>query len=252
MRTTAVAVVLLIVLSIATYMRRPAPGTTTTPANSAVAAAERQLAPDNRPDLIRESDDPQTVVTNAEKAIRQVAQPYRCQFQSSTQSGPGSTENTILEVASPERYRELVRERSGREPVHEREVIMVLDDGYWRENSGPWQRVSPERMAFAKKYGIPLPIMSGFGYRFDGSDGPTARAALKFGGRQILDGTPVFVYDFRAEAIVGEGKTLRYWIGTQDGLPHKTEEVQLSKDFGTARMVTVCAYGHAIVIEPPK
>src|SRR5690349_18949886 len=121
---SAAVVWLLSVFAGVCYWRRPAPGG---PGRSAAAVAEGVAAAaparDTRPKVIKESDDPIEVVTNAEKAILSVAQRFRCQFVDS-HSGAGSSPSTVLEVASRERFRYVATERGRNNSPKKTETIV--------------------------------------------------------------------------------------------------------------------------------
>jgi len=202
-----------------------------------------------RKELIKPNDDPASVVTKAELALAQDFR-HRCQTETSTNSGPGVHDLVLFEVAAPYRFRMFVEEKTARDTTQRREIIMINDKVYHREGDEAWQELGPEWVGYFRKSigGPPMVTSSAVGYRWEGTD-------LKFAGRDMLDGEPTLRYDFSFDDRAELAKTIKYWVGVYDGLPHKTEEAVTTRGWGSAPIhshtVTHCTFGGHIAISSP-
>lgn len=231
-----------------------------------VAAATRpeRAGANGRPDIISSTDDPATVVTNAQRLMLSVEKPYTCSFHKEHRDGsddlyyraangthPVATD-IRFEVAAKDRYR----------TTNDRQSILTVGDEMYISSDGTaWYRVPPEQLPTARLLapnslagsdGFRLPEMSGISQSFTGSNSPQ----LHFVRRQNVgaaEPTLVFEAKFSARETGALEKTLRYWIGTRDGLIHKTEEIANHGPYvGTDEALTTCAYPREMKIEPPQ
>ncbi len=210
------------------------------PAQTAAAAEQRKGA------SVSETDDPVQVISRAQQAMLGSATPYRCQFEDSADSEPDRSEKITLEIADRDHYRVLTEVQSGTEPSQSAETIYDGNDVYTRARESSWRKLSRDKAPWLQPVFPPLPLMSGLREPL-GESG----AKLKFDGPQELDGASVFRYVMTDSTPSPSGKTLHYWIGARDGLPHKVEVVQQNGDSGAAKMTSICSFGDTILIRPP-
>jgi hypothetical protein len=200
-----------------------------------------------RRELIKPNDEPATVVTKAELALTQDFR-HRCQTENSGNSGPGTHVLVLFEVAAPYQFRIATEEKTDGQPTQRREIIMIKDEAYLREGDQTWQK-SPEWAGYFRKLtgGPPMVASSGLD-RWEGT-------GLKFAGQDVIDGEPTLRYDATIDDHVGMVKTIKYWIGVYDGLPHKTEEALTTKVWGSAPIrshtETRCTFSGHVAISSP-
>jgi hypothetical protein len=91
--------------------------------------------------------------------------------------------------------------------------------------------------------------IAGWNYRFNDING---RLLLRLVGREELDGISVLFYEMPLDDPAANNRSwkVRYWIGTNDVLPHKSEVVQYSDGSEVARETTTCRY-ELVTIKPP-
>lgn len=194
-------------------------------------------------DVIRPEDDPEKVVAAAREAMLNVRQPYRCQF---VWPGLGSRLNDVstFEAVDREHYRLAIEKRAGALVQKDDEWIMAGGEAFHRKAEGPWQRMTASELEWwQQKVGPPLPMMSGLGLAFD-NDRQNPSFRLHQGRQRLGD---VEVYEYSA---AWTGKTLSFWIGVKDGLPHKTLEFSDNKSIGRSEMTTACTF-EPVTINPP-
>ncbi|HKV91404.1 MAG TPA: hypothetical protein VJW20_02530 [Candidatus Angelobacter sp.] len=200
-----------------------------------------------RKEVIHASDDPSTVVRDAEAKFAQDFN-HRCQMENSGNSGPGWQDHQVYEVAAPDRYRIITENRLGGE-LQKGEILVIKDEAYRRLGDGAWQKMDPRWMGYLKKTGgPPMPISSAIGYRID-------PGSVKFAGNDRVDGETTLRYEMNADNHVEMTKQIVYWVGVHDGLPHKTEERVETKSWGSAPMtshsVMSCTFGEHLKIDAP-
>jgi hypothetical protein len=181
-----------------------------------------------RREVISATDDPATVVRNAEMKFFQDFS-HRCRTEASGNSGPGHRDKMVFEVAGPNRYRVVSEQQQG-QGTQTGELLVIGDAAYRREGSGAWQKLGPEWTGYLRRSGAggpPLPISSGMGYRIDAG-------TVRFTGRETVEGEATLRYESDIDDHVEMTKKLVYWVGVHDGLPHKTEESVETKIWGSA------------------
>jgi hypothetical protein len=200
-----------------------------------------------RREIISTADDPVTVVKNAETKFSKDFT-HRCRMESTGNSGPGWQDKQLYEVAAADRYR-IVSEKKNGTQTQQGELLVIREDIYQRQDEGPWRKLGPEWGAyFRRSGGPPMPMSSAIGYRIDSG-------SLRFTGREDVEGEPSLRYQMDIDDHVEMKKTIVYWVGAYDGLPHKTEESVQTKMWGSApmtrRAVMYCSYGEHPSIKAP-
>ena len=200
-----------------------------------------------RKEVIHATDDPSTVVKDAEAKFAKDVN-HRCQMESSGNSGPGWQDRQVYEVAAPDRYRITTENRMAGE-VKKGEIVVIQDEAYQRLGDGAWQKMDPRWMGYLKKTGgPPMPISSAIGYRID-------PGSVKLAGNDKLEGEATLRYELNASNQVGMTKMIVYWVGVHDGLPHKTEESVETQSWGTAPVMShaamSCTFGENLKIDAP-
>src|ERR1700756_2666971 len=100
---------------------------------------------DSSPSEIKDGEDPLQVFQQAGNGLRHSTF-YRCQEESSGNSGPGWHKSQSYEVAAPDRMRMVSQEGSDRV-----EWLLVGDSYYQKPNGGSWKKLtSPQEVALAK------------------------------------------------------------------------------------------------------
>lgn len=100
---------------------------------------------DSSPSEIKDGEDPLQVFQQAGNGLRHSTF-YRCQEESSGNSGPGWHKSQSYEVAAPDRMRMVSQDGSDRV-----EWLLVGDSYYQKPNGGSWKKLtSPQEVALAK------------------------------------------------------------------------------------------------------
>jgi hypothetical protein len=98
-------------------------------AHAKKAVTDEDLGPQLAP--VSETDDPAQVVNKARRAWM-TDMPRSCREFSSNNSGPGSSNESLREMAAPDHTRIVVERRSGSDPGHT-ELIVIGSDMYSRK-----------------------------------------------------------------------------------------------------------------------
>lgn len=196
---------------------------------------------DSGPVEIKDGEDPLQVFEQARIGLLHSTS-YRCQQESSGNSGPGWRKSESYEVAAADRMRMVARE--GSDQV---EWLLIGDDYYEKPNRGPWKKLtSPQELALAKMVfpGLTVPL----GMQFQPGE-------LKSLGDQVVAGVRTVLYRFTTHNVEMD-RTINFWFGKQDSLPRRVEMRTESKSSGTAPIIwqesTSCSYGVVVKIEPPQ
>ena len=204
---------------------------------------------------IAENEDPADVVNKAHAAI--VADTlHTCHREISNNSGPGSTTESVTEVAAPDRGRMVIDRRGGPGPGHT-EMIVIGTDVYYRDGTGPWQKTAAAtRLPTASPFsGVPDGLSRGYtpGLPTQGPWGTN----IHFVQRETINGVPTFLYEdqFHPGGVGIRTQTDDIWVGANDHLPRKAQTVLVESAPGTApitqRDTMTCSYGSAPKIDPP-
>jgi hypothetical protein len=89
---------------------------------------------------VAETDDPAQVVNKARRAWMAAAPPT-CRHEVSNTSGPGSSAESVREIAGADGVHLVVNRRGGMDPGRT-ELILIGDDMYSRTGAGPWRKDS--------------------------------------------------------------------------------------------------------------
>lgn len=193
---------------------------------------------------INSGDDPLDVVERARVALARDTS-HRCRQEVSNNSGPGSFTVLIIEVAGPDRFHMVVEER--RSQPSRKELIIVGDDSYLMTGSGPWIKTKVDARLYHRSTNVQMPERSLLDSQYKGWD-------LKLVGREVLDGAPVFQYQFTFKQS-GFFRTITTWVGINDNLPRGIEIFTEDRSLGSVPVVTrdttSCTYGTSFRIEPP-
>jgi hypothetical protein len=181
---------------------------------------------------ITASDDPAAVIKKAVVAMVNDTS-HRCR---KVISAPGWPFSRTVEFETPDRIH-VSAERGGRPFV---EMMMIGNDSYLREGSGPWKKTSgSEKSNYATDPSNLIPQELKFG------------GSWKLAGQTVIDGVATFQYQMPIRTSDVD-ETVNLWIGAGDYLPRRTQiqshylKLNVSRD-----ETTECTYGVNIKIEPP-
>jgi len=230
MRLTLITVLLLILASVL-YSMRP----------TTAEKMEKQRKAEERLDVVHETDDPAQVIAKAEQAMLEVSRPFHCEFEWSTPPGSRLKGEGILEAATHDQW-QYTYSKIG-DKVEEVQFGDVL---YLREQDAGWQKtnVGPAPWNGA----VPLYALTMLEY-------PTLyrdSAHLQREARERLGDAAVFPYVLTLGNPPLQGKQVRYWIRTRDGLPQKTEESEYSEQQPISTVTASCSFDQKIEIRVPQ
>ena len=147
-----------------------------------------------------------------------------------------------MEFVAPDRFHTKGQSQSEGQPPA-REMIIIGKDTFVRLGNMEWRQV-PAGM------GLGETVQQ---FRPDVTSEMMKREDIKFIGPDVLDGSPVLVYQYKLK---GEEQHLwKMWIGSSDGLPRKNESEAETDSEGkpikTRMNVIYYDYNTNIKIEPP-
>jgi hypothetical protein len=181
---------------------------------------------------ITASDDPAAVIKKAVAAMVHDTS-HGCR---KVISAPGSPFSRTIEFETPDRIH-VSAEQGGRPFV---EMIMIGNDSYLKEGSGPWKKTSgSEKSNSATDPSSLIPKELKFG------------GSWKLAGQTVINGVATFQYQMPLRTSDVD-ETINLWIGAADYLPRRTQiqshylKLNVSRDD-----TTDCTYGGNIKIEPP-
>jgi hypothetical protein len=197
---------------------------------------------DSNPQAIKDGEDPLTVFRRARDGFIHDTS-HRCQEQSSGNSGPGWRKSATYEVAASDRMRFVAQEGSART-----EWLLIGDAYYAKENGSSWRKLTNPQEVRQGQITFPgalIPQEMIFGFQ---------PGDLRSFGDQGVGPTPTILYRYTTHS--GDfDRTVNYWIGKQDSLPHRIEMRTETRSWGTAPIVwtesITCSYGVELKIEPP-
>ena len=195
----------------------------------------------SNPRPVHEADDPVTVVREAWRAF--LADDGRtCHEEVTNNSGPGSLEESLIEVQGRDRIHMMINKQGGPDPGHS-EFIFVGHDKYFRFGKGSWQKFP------ATKYvgEIPLAILSEI----------VDDSGLKLVHGETIEGSPTFLYEntYHPLGVSNRTTTDDIWIGANDHRIRKAQILfsvtQSLTDPIVTRHSMTCSYGPVPEIKPP-
>jgi hypothetical protein len=195
---------------------------------------------------VAETDDPAQVVNKARHAWI-AGTPRSCRHEISNTSGPGSSAESLWEIAGPERTHLVVNRRGGMDPGRT-ELIRVGDDMYSRTGTGPWRKDSTVAGG---------PTGTQFNWLPEALAGEYASGELKLVRRDIIAGSPTFQYEtkFHPGGVAFQDRTIDFWIGANDNLLRKIEMLTKQTAPGMRGIedgeTITCSYGAIPEIKPP-
>jgi hypothetical protein len=191
---------------------------------------------------VHEADDPATVVREAWRGF--LAEDERtCHEEVTNNSGPGSLEESSIEVLGRNRIRMVIDKQGGGPDSGHSEFIFIGVDKYFRLGNGPWQKF-PEAKYIGK---IPLAILSEI----------VGDSALKLVRRETIEGVPTFQYEntYHPGGVSNRSTTDDIWIGANDHRLRKAQVLFSEAQSMTAPIVTrettTCSYGPVPEIRRP-
>ena len=191
---------------------------------------------------VHQADDPVTVVREAWRGF--LAEDERtCHEEVTNNSGPGSLEESLIEVQGGYRVRMVIDSQGGGPASGHSEFIFIGVDKYFRFGNGLWQKFPAAK--YAGK--IPLAILSEIV-----DDG-----ALKLVRRETIEGVPTFQYEntYHPGGLSDRTTTDDIWIGANDHRLRKAQVLFSKTQSMTAPIVTrettTCSYGPVPEIKRP-
>jgi hypothetical protein len=201
---------------------------------------------DNNPQAIKDGEEPLAVFQRASLGFQHDTA-HRCQEQSAGNSGPGWRKSATYEVAATDRMRFVTLDGSSQNGSARGEWLLVGNAYYLKQDGGPWRKLTdPREIALGQMIpGASIPQELRFGFQ---------PGDLKSLGDQVVGGAPAVLYRYTVHTYDLD-RTVDYWIGKQDSLPHRIEMRTESRSGGTRPSVwtesITCSYGVEIKIEPP-
>lgn len=198
----------------------------------------QQLSP------VSETEDPAQVVNKARRAWM-TDMPRTCREFSSNNSGTGSSNESLREMAGPDHIRIVVDRRGGISDPGHSEFITIGSDIYSRSGAGPWRKDSTAGVGTLPHW-VPEPLV-----------GDYAAGELKLVRRDGAGGAPAFLYEtkFHPGGVAFRDTTIDFWVGTNDNLLRKidtlTKETGPSSGGVEVRYTITCSYGLVPEIKPP-
>ena len=190
---------------------------------------------------IADSDDPDDVVNKAAQSFA-ADMSHVCRHEVSNNSGRGSSAETIIELAGPDRAH-LINNQQGLSNSHS-EMIVIGQDLYSRTGNAPWVKTTSS--ATVPLNHVPESLVG----HYSGGE-------VKLVGRNTLGGSVVFVYEtkYHPGGVSNRDRTISFWVGIKDGLLRRVEMVtsETTASFIAPtidRDVTTCTYS-VPEIKPP-
>jgi hypothetical protein len=190
---------------------------------------------------VHETDDPVTVVREAWRAF--LADDGRtCHEEVTNNSGPGSLEETLIEVQGPDRIHMVGNNQGGPNPGHS-EFIFIGNDKYFRFGNGSWQKYPATKYLGKIPFGNLSEIVEDNG--------------LKLVRGETIEGSPTFLYEntYHPGGVSIRNTTDDIWIGANDHRIRKAQSLFSETQTVTAPIVTrdtiTCSYGPVPGIKPP-
>jgi hypothetical protein len=191
---------------------------------------------------VAETDDPAEVVNKAVASFQKDMQ-HTCREEFTNNSGPGSSTESIKDVAGPDRMR-MVVDRRGANAGHT-EFIIIGQDTYLRTGSAPWMKsATPGAMP-------PNVLPEALWNHYQSGE-------LRLTGRQAVGGAIVFVYGtkYHPGGVGNRDRSIEIWVGVKDGLLRR---VQMVTSEATASFIPptverdtmTCSYAQVPEIKPP-
>jgi hypothetical protein len=203
---------------------------------------------------VRDDEDPADAVNKAHAALL-ADTAHVCREEITNNSGPGSTIESVREVAGSNRFHIVTDRQGGPNPGHD-EFIVIGSDAYYRNSAGPWQKTEQGK--------FPAPI--------GGTGGPEAiwktyspgtpaqgpwGTSLSLVRKETAHGVSSFFYEekFHPGGVSVRTQTDDVWVGANDHLPRKAETLLIESAPGTAPIIQrdtmTCSYGPVPEIKPP-
>jgi hypothetical protein len=204
---------------------------------------DEDLGPQQGP--VSETDDPAQVVNKARRAWMAAAPPT-CRHEVSNTSGPGSSAESLREIAGPDRMHLLVNRRGGMDPGRT-EIFLIGDAMYSRTGTAPWRK-DPATGSGGT---------SGFNWLPEALMGEYGSGELKLVRRDAVAGSPTFLYEtkFHPGGVAFRDRTIDFWIGANDNLLRKIDMLTKETAPGMGgiedRETITCSYGPVPEIKPP-
>jgi len=202
---------------------------------------DEDIGPQLKP--IAETDDPAEVVNNAERAFQEDSE-HTCRNERTNNSGPGSSVQSVREVAGPDHSR-VVIDRHDQYAGHS-ELIVIGQDLYSRSGNGPWTKNAGAATGPAINV-LPEALW-----------GHYSNGEIKLVRRDVIDGTIVFLYEtkYHPGGVSNRDRTIDFWISINDG---RLRRFQMVDSEATASFIpptvtrdtTTCTYGPPPEIKPP-
>jgi hypothetical protein len=194
---------------------------------------------DRRP--VHETDDPVTVVREAWRGF--LAEDGRtCHEEVTNNSGPGSLDESLIEVQGRDRIHMVINKQGGPNPGHS-EFIFIGHDKYFQFGNGPWQKFAATTYVGE----IPLAILSEI----------VDDSGLKLVRRETVEDVPTFLYEntYHPLGVSDRTTTDDIWIGANDRRIRKAQilfsvTLPLTEPIVTRHTMT-CSYGPVPGIKPP-
>jgi hypothetical protein len=193
---------------------------------------------------VAETDDPAQVVNSARRAWL-ADMPRSCHEISSNNSGPGSSVESLREIAAPDHTRIVIDRRGGPDPGHT-ELIVIGTDFYSRNGTGSWRKDSAAGTVTETPHWLPEALMSQY-----------AAGELNLVRRDVIGGAPTFLYEtkYHPGGVAFQDRTIDFWIGANDNLLRKidmlTKQTAPSAGGIEDRETITCTYGAIPEITPP-
>lgn len=141
---------------------------------------------------IGENEDPADVVNKAHTALA-ADTAHTCREEITNNSGPGSTTESVREVAGPDRLHIMTDRRGGPGPGRD-ESIVIGNDLYYRSGTGPWQKAGEVKLPTPiGGTGGPEALWKGYTAGAP-AEGPWG-TSLHFVARETTNGVPTFLYE---------------------------------------------------------
>lgn len=183
---------------------------------------------------VHEADDPVAVVREAWRGFL-AEDELSCHEEVTNNSGPGSLEESLIEVQGRNRIRMVIDKQGGGPDSGHSEFIFIGVDKYFRLGNGPWQKFPA---TYVGK--IPLAILSEI----------VDDSALTLVRRETIEGVPTFQYENTYHPDTDD-----IWIGANDRRLRKAQvlfsETQSMTPPIVSRETTTCSYGPVPEIKRP-
>lgn len=198
---------------------------------------------DSNPQVIQDGEDPFAVFQRARLGFLHDTA-HRCQEESSGNSGPGWKKSATYEVAAADRMRVVSQDGATRV-----EMLLVGDSYYKHDDGGSWRKLTDPREVRLGEIVFPG-ALTPQELQFDFQPGDLK--SLRDPG---TGGPPTVLYRYTVHSTELD-RTVNYWIGKQDSLPHRIEMRTETRSSGIPPTIwtesITCSYGVAINIDLPR